>query len=161
MSYVAARAGRRNRSAAHRAPAVPDRIDDLHGNSLGVLEVPHHMACGHASRRRYDLADPAQLRHAYEQVLCEAAGCREVENLINPATLRRVWRDLHLPSQVREAWEARHPGLRRTVNRTRSAPGEDSITSRASTGRPAARGFTRRGRPQTVRTTTVQLGLAT
>jgi hypothetical protein len=148
MSYVATRDGRRDRSAARRAPVVPDRIDDLHGNSLGVLEVPHHMGCGHASRRRYDLEDPAQLRHAYEQVLCEAAGCGEVEDLINPATLRRVWRDLHLPSRVRQAWETRHPSLRRTVNRTR---GEDAV-ARAAGPRPAARGFARRDRTQVVRT---------
>jgi hypothetical protein len=120
MSYVAARDGRKNRSAATRAPAVPDRIDDLHGHSVGVLEVPHHMACGHPSRRRYELEDPAQVRQAYEQVLCEAANCGEVEDLINPAMLRRVWRDLHLPSRIRAAWETRHPSLRRrtVVNRT-------------------------------------------
>ena len=146
MSHVATRDGRRNRGVARRAPAVPDRIDDLHGNSLGVLEVPHHMGCGHASRRRYDLENPAQLRHAYEQVLCEAAGCAEVEDLINPATLRRVWRDLHLPARVREAWETRHPSLRRTVNRTGTA------TTRTITASPATLGFTRRGRTPVVRT---------
>ncbi|WP_430788814.1 hypothetical protein [Actinoplanes sp. G11-F43] len=147
MSFVPARDGRKNRSAATRAPAIPDRIEDLHGHSLGVLEVPHHMAPGHPSRRRYDLEDPAQLRHAYEQVLCEAAGAGEVEDLINPGTLRRVWRDLHLPSRVREAWETRHPGLRRTVNRTN--PGSDDVITRARKGRPA--GFARRGRTQIAR----------
>jgi hypothetical protein len=158
MSYVATRDGRKKRSAAHRAPAVPDRIDDLHGSSFGILQVPHHMACGHASRRRYDLEDPAQLRHAYEQVLCEAAGCGEVEDLINPAMLRRVWRDLHLPSRVREAWESRHPSLRRTVNRTRPGPAadEDAVTSRNTGPRPAPRGFARRGRATVGRTTTVR-----
>ena len=156
MSYVAARDSRKNRSAANRAPAVPDRIDDLHGSSLGLLEVPHHMACGHASRRRYDLDDPVQLRHAYEQVLCEAAGCGEVEDLINPALLRKVWRDLHLPSRVREAWETRHPGLRRTVNRTRTSAGisaDDGVTSRVSDNRAPARGFARKVRGQVVRPT--------
>ena len=158
MSYVATRDGRRNRSAARRAPAVPNRIDDLHGNSLGVLEVPHHMGCGHASRRRSDLEDPVQLRHAYQKVLCEAAGCVEVEDLINPATLRRVWRDLHLPSRVREAWETRHPSLRRTiVNRTRSDSALGEGTDTAGT-RPTTRGFTRRGRIQVVRTATVRPG---
>jgi hypothetical protein len=152
MSYLPTRDGRRNRSAARRAPVVPDRIEDLHGNSLGVLEVPHHMACGHASRRRYDLDDPAQLRHAYEQVLCSAAGCGEVADLINPATLRRVWRDLHLPSRVREAWEKQHPSLRRTVNRT--AAGDDP--ARTSNARPATRGFARRGRVRVARTATVR-----
>lgn len=56
------------------------------------------MSSGHASRRRYDLKDPVQLRNAYEQVLCEAAGCGEVQDMINPVVLRRVWHDLHLPS---------------------------------------------------------------
>ncbi|MFI5495926.1 hypothetical protein [Actinoplanes sp. NPDC051859] len=158
MSYVATRDGRRNRSAAHRAPAVPDRIDDLHGGSLGVLEVPRHMACGHASRRQYDLEDPAQLRHAYERVLCEAASCGEVTDLINPAVLRRVWRDLHLPSRVREAWETRHPSLRRTVKRfgKGTVSGEDAVTTRTPGGRPPARGFARRGRTPVTRITTRQ-----
>ncbi|WP_433824622.1 hypothetical protein ACQP2E_20990 [Actinoplanes sp. CA-015351] len=151
MSYVATRDGRKNRSAAHRAPSVPDRIDDLHGSSIGVLEVPHHMACGHASRRQYELDDPIQLRHAYEQVLCEAAGCAEVEDLINPALLRRVWRDLHLPSRVREAWETQHPGLRRTINRTASSSSSADVTGRVSTNRPAKRGSSRPGRVQIVR----------
>ncbi|MCW2139821.1 hypothetical protein BXY51_004385 [Actinoplanes cyaneus] len=115
------------------------------------------MACGHASRRRYDLEDPAQLRHAYEQVLCEAAGCGEVEDLINPAMLRRVWRDLHLPSRVRDAWETRHPGLRRTVNRT-----SDTETSRDPSSRlSAGRGFARRRRTAPVtRTTSVRASAA-
>lgn len=149
MSFVPARDGRKNRSAANRAPAVPDRIEDLHGNSLGVLEVPHHMAAGHPSRRRFELGDPAQLRHAYEQVLCEASGPREVVDLINPATLRRVWRDLHLPGRIREAWETRHPGLRRTVNRTK--PGTADILTRSGGSRPAAPGFARRSRKQIAR----------
>jgi hypothetical protein len=156
MSYVATRDGRRNRSATHRPPAVPDRIDDLHGNSLGVLEVPHHMGCGHAGRRRYDLEDPAQLRHAYQQVLCEAAGCGEVEDLINPATLRRVWRDLHLPSRVREAWETRHPSLRRTINRTRP----DAAPAERVGPPPASGGFARRGRREVARATTVRAAFA-
>lgn len=161
MSYVATRDGRRNRRAENREPAVPDRIDDLHGSSLGVLEVPHHMACGHASRRQYDLEDPAQLRHAYEQVLCEAAGCGEVEDLINPATLRRVWRDLHLPVRVREAWETRHPSLRRTVNRLRPGSGsaDEAVVTRTVSAGPASRGFARRGRGRVVRTSTVQAGV--
>ncbi|MEV6301115.1 hypothetical protein AB0M02_17030 [Actinoplanes sp. NPDC051861] len=117
MPYVATRDGRRNRSAASRSPSVPDRLDSLHGHSVGLIEVPHHMAAGHAGRRRYDLGDPTQCKHAYEQVLCEAANCGEVEDLLNPALLRRVWRDLHLPSRVREAWETRHPGLRRRTVR--------------------------------------------
>lgn len=146
MSYVATRDGRKNRSSAGRAPSVPDRLDDLHGQSIGVLQVPHRMAAGHASRRRYDLDDPVQCRHAYEQVLCEAASCREVEDLLNPALLRRVWRDLHLPSRVREAWETRHPGLRRTrVAWTAGGTGQVAAVA-SDSDRGAPRGFARRGR---------------
>ncbi|MFC7531522.1 hypothetical protein [Actinoplanes sp. GCM10030250] len=150
MSYVPTRDGRKNRSAAGRAPSVPDRLDDLHGHSIGLLEVPHHMAAGHRSRRRYDLDDPAQCRHAYQQVLCEAANCCEVEDLLNPALLRRVWRDLHLPSKIREAWEERHPSLRRTrVAKAAPATGVSSggaAPAPAEGGRTTTRGFARRGR---------------
>lgn len=120
------------------------------------------MACGHASRRRYDLEDPAQLRHAYEQVLCEAAGCGEVEDLINPAMLRRVWRDLHLPSRVREAWEIRHPSLRRTVNRSSDVVTTRDPSTRDPNTRPGAgRGFARRRRATPVtRTTSVRANAA-
>ncbi|MBG0561399.1 hypothetical protein [Actinoplanes aureus] len=147
MSYVAARDGRKNRSAPVRAPSVPDRLDDLHGHSVGPLEVPHHMAAGHASRRRYDLDDPVQCRHAYKQVLCEAANCGEVEDLLNPALLRRVWRDLHLPSRVREAWETRHPSLRRT----RVAMTAPASANRTDGARADTRAFARRSRVQIAR----------
>lgn len=34
-----------------------------------------------------------------------------VEDLLNPAVLPRVWRDLHGPSRVRRPWQTRHPAL--------------------------------------------------
>jgi hypothetical protein len=111
MPYVATRDGRRQRSAGNRAPAVPHRLDDLHGHSVGTIELPHHMATGHRSRRRFDLADPAQQRQAYQAVLCQAADCCEVNDLLNPGVLRRIWGSLHLPGRIRAAWESRHPAL--------------------------------------------------
>ncbi|MET0422577.1 MAG: hypothetical protein ABW046_01795 [Actinoplanes sp.] len=111
MPLVATRDGRQHRGSADRAPAVPDRLDELHGHSVGVLELPRHMAVGHASRRRYDLDDPAQRRSAYQTVLCEAANCCEVTDLLHPRLLHRLWRNLHLPARVRAAWEQRHPIL--------------------------------------------------
>ncbi|GLY04159.1 hypothetical protein [Actinoplanes sp. NBRC 101535] len=150
MSYVAARDGRKNRSAAGRAPSVPTTIEGMHGQSVGILQVPHHMAAGHPSRRRYDLADPVQCRNAYQQILCEASCCNEVEDLINPALLRQVWRDLHLPSKVREAWETRHPGLRRRTV-ARSPGGERTVVTRVSGDRTDVRGVTRPGRSRSTR----------
>ncbi|MEU4424304.1 hypothetical protein AB0F81_27095 [Actinoplanes sp. NPDC024001] len=155
MSYVASRDGRKSRRAADRDPSVPGRLDDLHGHSVGVLEVPHHMAAGHPSRRRFDLEDPAQRRSAYQHVLCEAANCCEVEDLLNPDLLRRVWRDLHLPAKVRQAWESKHPSLRQTsVARTSSI--RSVFTGEAAAGgsrrsRDAVRGTTIRGRVRTIR----------
>jgi hypothetical protein len=111
MPYVAARDGRRQRGPHDRAPSVPDRLDDLHGHSVGLLELPKHMATGHRSRRILDLEDPAQQRLAYQTVLCRAADCCEVNDLLNPGVLRRLWRHLHLPDRVRTAWESRYPDL--------------------------------------------------
>ncbi|GAA2642615.1 hypothetical protein Adu01nite_24870 [Paractinoplanes durhamensis] len=69
------------------------------------------MITGHRSRRRFDLNDPAEQRSAYQTVLCQAADCCEVNGLLNPSVLRRLWRSLHLPDRVRDAWESRHPAL--------------------------------------------------
>lgn len=93
---------------------MPDTLDELHGQSIGVLEIPHHMSAGHRSTRCFDLADPAQQRLAYQRVLCSAASCAELDELINAAILRRIWAHLHLPTQVREAWHEKHPELAAT-----------------------------------------------
>lgn len=90
---------------------VPETLGELHGQSVGVLEIPHHMSPGHRSTRCFDLADPAQLRLAYQRVLCSAASCAELDELINAALLRRTWAHLHLPQRVRDAWQERHPEL--------------------------------------------------
>ena len=111
MPYVATRDGRQQRGPTNRAPSVPDRLDDLHGHSVGRVELPKHMVPGHRSRRVLDLEDPAQQRQAYQTVLCQAADCCEINNLLNPGVLRRLWRHLHLPARVRDEWEARHPAL--------------------------------------------------
>ncbi|MDP9793993.1 hypothetical protein J2S43_002505 [Catenuloplanes nepalensis] len=100
----------RGRGAGRPAP-VPSCLGDLHGQRLGVLELPHHMAPGHRSARRYDLADPAQARSAYQHILTHAAGTRELCDLVNRDLLGRMWPHLHLPAAVREAWHERIPLL--------------------------------------------------
>lgn len=69
------------------------------------------MAAGHKSRRIFDLENPAQQRLAYQTVLCQAADCCEINDLLHPGLLRRLWRHLHIPDRVRQAWEARYPDL--------------------------------------------------
>jgi hypothetical protein len=126
MPYVAARDGRQQRGPTNRAPSVPDRLDDLHGHSVGLLELPKHMAPGHRSRRLLDLEDPAQQRLAYQTVLCQAADCCEINDLLNPGVLRRIWRHLHLPAKVRSEWEARHPALAQPALAAEQAPAVDA-----------------------------------
>jgi len=46
-------------------------------------------------------------------VLCQATDCCEINALLNPGVLRRIWRHLHLPTKVRHEWESRHPALAR------------------------------------------------
>ena len=108
---VVTRDGRRRNSGRTPAAVVPGLISDLHGQQLGILELPHHMEPGHRSTRRYDLADPAQARSAYQQILTHAASPAEVCELVNRNLLRRMWPHLHLPDPVRSAWRTRHPQL--------------------------------------------------
>jgi hypothetical protein len=48
----------------------------------------------------------------YERVLREAVSVAELSAWLDGPTLVRVWRQLHLPTGVRRAWEAKHPALR-------------------------------------------------
>ncbi|SNY68996.1 hypothetical protein [Paractinoplanes atraurantiacus] len=144
MPYVAARDGRRQRGPQDRAPSVPERLDDLRGHSVGVLELPHHMAAGHKSRRRFDLEDPAQQRLAYQTVLCQAADCCEINDLLHPGVLRRLWRHLHIPDRVRQAWENRYPDLNAPAPPSETKiPAADLIAPRTDDG------FRRAGRRPT------------
>ncbi|WP_127502645.1 hypothetical protein [Actinoplanes solisilvae] len=143
MSYVAARDGRQQRGPSHRAPSVPESLDDLHGHSVGLLELPKHMATGRRTRRILDLEDPAQQRQAYQTVLCQAADCCEINDLLNPSVLRRLWRHLHLPAKVRDEWEQRHPALTRPADEP--APLVDTGELKPRLG-PGADGFRRTGR---------------
>lgn len=145
MPYVAARDGRQQRGPTHRAPSVPDSLDDLHGHSVGVLELPKHMVTGRRGRRIVDLEDPAQQRQAYQTVLCQAADCCEINDLLNPGVLRRIWRHLHLPAKVRDEWEQRHPALTRPAL-DEQAPLVDAAELAAARMGPGADGFRRPGR---------------
>jgi hypothetical protein len=94
------------------------------------------MAAGHRNRRILELADPAQQRIAYQTVLCRAADCCEITGLLNPGVLRRLWRHLHLPDRVRQAWESQHPVLARPEK----AAAAGQVVASASVGvRRAAR----------------------
>ncbi|MFI9525855.1 hypothetical protein [Micromonospora rosaria] len=92
-------------------PAVVTRtLTELTGPRRGVVELPVRLMW--SSDRTFDLADPDQLLWMYENVLRESTRADDLRTLIDGRTLRRVWPLLNLPRGVRQAWEARHRGLR-------------------------------------------------
>jgi hypothetical protein len=109
---AAARARTRRRRPVRHVVTAP-RLEDLRGPAGGVVELPHRIVW--QANPRVDLDHPELLLWAYEAVLREAASIRELETLLDGPTLARVWPDLHLPANVREAWEGQHPGLRRAA----------------------------------------------
>jgi hypothetical protein len=68
-----------------------------------VIELPLTVHWG--PQRSFDLADPDQLRFAYQQLVRE--GTPDVQQrLLNQHLLRREWHRLILPPRCRAAWEA-------------------------------------------------------
>ncbi len=93
-----------------RPAVVAASLDELAGPDHGVVELPRRLMWN--PDRIFDLDDPDQLLWMYENVLREAIRTEELRRWLNAAVLVRVWRSLNLPRGVRQAWEARHPGLR-------------------------------------------------
>jgi hypothetical protein len=86
-------------------------LADLDGPADGILELPVSV-CWSLADRRFDLADPAQVRSAYKFVL-DAARCAEhLIPYLNAALLKDAWPDLGMPRRKRIAWEAVNPELR-------------------------------------------------
>jgi hypothetical protein len=97
-----------------RTPLVAADLADLQGPAQGTIELPLRLFWS-APDRTFDLSDPDMLRSMYEKVLREAIRMEELTRFVNGSTLIAVWRDLFLPRDVRQAWEDRHPVLRRAA----------------------------------------------
>ena len=89
-------------------------LADLRGLTDGIVELPLRLFWS-AADRLFDLSDPDMLRSMYEKVLREAVRMDELATYLNGARLIAAWPDLFLPRDVRHAWEARHPALRRAA----------------------------------------------
>ncbi|MEH1016505.1 hypothetical protein V6U90_25795 [Micromonospora sp. CPCC 206060] len=94
-----------------RPALVIDALDELCGPERGVVELP--LRLWWQPERRFNLGQHTMLLWMYENVLREAVSRDELRCFLHAATLVRVWRELNLPRGVRQAWEARHPQLRR------------------------------------------------
>jgi len=111
------RHGRRGTAGAvTRAPLrpviVPASLEDLHGPSVGTVELPVRLYWS-AGSRRFDLSDPDQAAALYDAVL-DAASCPgDLSEYLNPGLLESTWPVLGMSRAKRDAWEARFPELRR------------------------------------------------
>lgn len=95
--------------AAHRPYVVVESLDDLHGPTEGVVELPH--AIDWSLGRSYDLGDADRTRWMYTRVIREAGDVEQLKNLLDRGLLIDLWPTLVLPVRVREMWEWQHPVL--------------------------------------------------
>ena len=102
------------RARPGRGVLVAADLADLCGPVTGVVELPLRLFWS-AADRTFDLADPDMLRSMYEKVLREAVQAGELAAYLDGGTLIAVWPQLFLPRNLRQAWEQRHPELRRAA----------------------------------------------
>jgi hypothetical protein len=107
-------------AAGAQHPARPGRpalvaadLADLRGPVHGPAELPLRLFW--CADRTFDLDQPGMLRWMYQTVLREASRPEDLAGFLDGPTLVAVWPDLFLPRGVRQAWEARHPALRRAA----------------------------------------------
>ena len=94
-----------------RPVVVPASLDDLHGPSSGVVELPVRLYW--SGSRQFDLADPDQAADMYEAVLDVATTPEDLASYLNADVLIRVWPVLGLTRARQIAWESQFPVLRR------------------------------------------------
>jgi hypothetical protein len=87
---------------------APERLEDLHGPSEGILTLPLRVYWG--PKAECDLGEPEDVIKAYQAILREAVR-KDQEELLNAALLRRAWSQLMLPARCRDLWENRFPHL--------------------------------------------------
>lgn len=95
-----------------RAALVAGDLSALHGPVAGTVELPLRLFWS-APDRRFSLDDPEERKLLYQTVLREASRPEDLTGLLDAGTLIGLWPELYLPRGVREAWEDRHPALRR------------------------------------------------
>ncbi|MFJ8804425.1 hypothetical protein [Streptomyces sp. NPDC102487] len=96
---------------------LPESLDDLHGPTQGVVELPLHMAW--SGMTSYDMSKPRQRMGLYRTVLHE--GLRDdLPRYLNQDLLLQLWPVLRtlVGRTVRAVWEDAFPKL---ASRTRAA----------------------------------------
>jgi hypothetical protein len=108
LGYASAVAGRTY--AENRPYLLPDTLGELTGPVTGVVQLP--LRLDWSERAVFHLDDPAERNVMYERVIREASQADDLRSYLNEAVLRREWRLLFLPQNVRRSWERRFPDLR-------------------------------------------------
>ncbi|MGW0913754.1 hypothetical protein ACWD1Z_18700 [Streptomyces sp. NPDC002784] len=96
---------------------LPESLDELHGPSQGVVELPLHMAW--SGMTSYDLGKPRQRMGMYRTVLHEGLH-DDLPRYLNQDLLLQLWPVLRtlVGRTVRAVWEEAFPQL---ASRTRAA----------------------------------------
>ncbi|WP_165217301.1 hypothetical protein [Schaalia sp. ZJ1691] len=87
---------------------VPESLSDLGGPESGYLDMPLTVYWG--PDRHYPIHSDALRLSAYQEVLGNA-NVNQLCQLINEKNLRRLWKDLVLPTRLRKQWETKFPEL--------------------------------------------------
>ena len=111
MTAGSAPAARPQRGRASRPPVVAASLSGLQGPAAGVIELPRRLFWS-APDHTFDLSQRHDALAAYESVLIEARTPADLAEFLSGELLTALWRDLHLPDRVRQAWEDGHPALR-------------------------------------------------
>jgi hypothetical protein len=98
-----------------RSACVADNLAELRGPVSGTVKLPLPLFWSLPPDFEFDLSNPNRLRWLYENVLREASTQEHLTTYLNGPILVAVWPQLHLPRDVRRAWEERHPALRASV----------------------------------------------
>jgi len=101
-----------HRARPGRAALVSGDLSALRGPTRGTVELPLRLFWS-APDRRFSLDDPDERKLLYQTVLREASRPEDLISYLDGDTLTRLWPGLYLPKGVRQAWEDRHPVLRR------------------------------------------------
>src|SRR5215831_19673049 len=94
-----------------RPVLVAPALTALAGPATGIVTLPRELFWS-AEDASFDLDDLAQRRQLYETVLREARTLEHLTTYLNGILLVNLWQEIY-NEQVRQAWEAKHPVLRK------------------------------------------------
>jgi len=101
---------RKPRRPRRHVMVAPD-LTVLQGPATGIVTLPRTLFWS-AEDASFDLGNPTQRRQMYETVLREARTMEHLITYLNGVLLVCLWQEIY-NEQVRQAWEAQHPVLRK------------------------------------------------